>query len=130
MSRIHWLCFVLVMPGFLPLSAHGQNQTPPGMSAREFAVLASANAAFSVADFALTDAALKRGALEANPLFGRRPSLPRLWGEGVGILSAQTFMLYRLRRNHPTLARIVFIESAFLHGLCVARAARVIAKQK
>ena len=63
-----------------------------------------------------TSQALNRGAVEANPLLGRRPSVARIAVTEGALTVGAGYLLHRLHHNHPKLADGLAIEGIGLHA--------------
>ena len=73
---------------------------------KNFWIAATAMALASLADGITTRRALNQGAVEMNPLFGRRPSNARLFGMGSLLTGGMITGVYFLKKwddpNHPS----------------------------
>ncbi len=58
-------------------------------------------AAATVADIETTRRGIERGAVEANPLFGRRPGRPRLYLQSGAMTAGVVVLSYYLKRGSP-----------------------------
>ncbi len=58
-------------------------------------------AAATVADIETTRRGIERGAVEGNPLFGRRPGRPRLYLQSGGMTAGVVVLSYYLKRGSP-----------------------------
>lgn len=67
---------------------------------KKFWSLAALQAGATIADFETTQWAERKApnGAEENPLFGRHPGRPRMYGIGFTLTSAQIFLQYRSRR--------------------------------
>lgn len=69
---------------------------------RSFALLTAFSIGATVADMALTNRCVSAGTcVEANPLFGSRPSAARLYGTSMPLLTGETLLSYYLKKHHP-----------------------------
>jgi hypothetical protein len=83
-------------------------------SVAAFTLLAGAN----YADYSTTRAAIARGGVEANPIFGR--GAERLAPIKAAVVATETFGFYKIRKKHKVLAW-VYVGAVVGVNVAIAR---------